>query len=425
MTRARKPRFARVLNLLVTGALALLALVLYWQRGSVTSGIDFYAFWVAGQAAPRYETLNLYDRADAEVILAEFEQRALSEGWKGGRDVADWRQTLAQLKSEWLFAMTATPFMYTCFGLLPDRYDLAFTLYRILSAIAAIAAIVLLCVRLRFSLPATLLLLAFFLAMYQPLASDARVMNVNQMQLVAIAGYIWLATSTRTWAIVAGGVVLGLSICFKPNIALIAPLVLWYRIAARDTQTLWPEAAGIGGGVFGAFAASSLSFGSPRCWLDWMEMARGLAKTILPQSFGNVALAVPLAGVLGPNVSVILVAIFTLVAAVAVNLDRGRRATLPVVAGLGPAIYLLSASLVWMHYLVLAIPLALALLAIAPNVWYRGLVLIGLTMLASDPWRILLRFQTTAAEARLFWTGLLILFAVAMWTLLRRNAVRA
>lgn len=153
-------------------------------------------------------------------------------------------------------------------------------------------------------------------------------------------------------------------------------------------------------------------------WLDWLGAARNLFEALLPRSQGNVAIALPIVQQFGVSASWII-AVLALAVVMYVLAGRriaGRNAA-GIVIGVGLMIYLLSATLVWPHYLILALPLVIALLSVEESIIRRALALFALTLLAVDPWRVMVGFQTTTGESTAVWLGLIVLFATAIWRL--------
>jgi hypothetical protein len=85
-------------------------------------------------------------------------------------------------------------------------------------------------------------------------------------------------------------------------------------------------------------------------------------------------------------------------------------------------IYLLSAPVVWLHYMVLVLPLAIALMR---RRWTAIVSLIALAMIAEVPFELLFRTSIYPRDAMLIAPALLALFATAVWTGSDRNEAAA
>jgi hypothetical protein len=100
----------------------------------------------------------------------------------------------------------------------------------------------------------------------------------------------------------------------------------------------------------------------------------------------------------------------------------------PFVAGLSLVLSLLTAPLVWMHYLVLALPLGFVLMhprygRTSPSMRFHQIAaVIALSLIGALPWEWLLRVKSVEGEALLLWTGLGGLFALAIAQLLNRSS---
>ena len=325
--------------LIVAGALLVVAgLRSAWNTASTSHGLDFYQFWIGGQEAPHVRGA-LWSPETAKSLGSTYYYRAVSGKSERMYVVAQGRRELE---------LFSTPFLYTCFGLLPADYDRAYLIWSILGLVSLVAAIAMIARALRWPLAAFLFFLAFVLLLFQPLTSELRVENVNEVQLLIIAAYFVTPPAVR-------GAILGIAIALKPNVAIALPLVAAFEIA-HDRRKLLPEMLGVAAGGAAAVAVSSAYFRSPTVWLDWLRAARTLSQTIYARETGNVAPALFLG-----RYAWVLAIVLTIAAAFVVV--RHREASAELAVSLGLVVYLLSAPLVWIHYLLLAIPLIMILLS--------------------------------------------------------------
>ena len=372
------------------------ALVYAWRQGRSAVGVDFYQFWAGSQIAREVD--NLY----AKETRASRYQPFTAEAWKRGE--SERMLVAARLRNE--FEFFSTPFLYTTFAPLPDSYEPAFLAYRIVSLAALVGGVLLFARAAGLGWGWAALILAFALTLFQPVKADIRVGNVNHLQLFVIALAVWIARGEERWRAIATGALLALVTAFKPNLAPVLPLLLAYRWIARERTKLVWEAVGAAGGGVVAVLVSSIYFRGFDAWLEWLAAARTLAATVLPLSQGNVSPALRL-GAGSYVVAIVLVAISCGAALWAVR--RGRRleaGAAPIVA-LALLIYLLSATLVWTHYLVLALPAAIVL--IAELNWRRALGILGLTLVGLDLWMVL-GIRHERSTALVLWIGLAVLF---------------
>lgn len=325
--------------LIVAGALLVAAgLRSAWQTASSSQGLDFYQFWIGGQEAP-HERGALWSPETSKRLGSSYYYRAASSKSERMYVVASGRRELE---------LFSTPFLYTCFGLLPTDYERAYLIWSVLGLVSLAVAIALMARALRWSIAAFLFFLGFVLLLFQPLTSELRVGNVNEVQLLIIALYFVTPPAVR-------GGILGVAIALKPNVALALPLVAAFELA-HDRRKLLPEMLGVAAGGAAAVAVSSAYFRAATVWIDWLRAARSLSQTIYARETGNVAPALFLG-----RYAWVLAVVLTIGAVFLIVRYRGASAELAV--SLGLLIYLLSAPLVWLHYLLLAIPLGMVLLS--------------------------------------------------------------
>jgi len=362
--------------LMTAGALLVVAgLRNSWNTASTSHGLDFYQFWIGGQEAP-HERGSLWSADAAKRLGTTYYYRAVSGKSQRMYVVAQGRRELE---------LFSTPFLYTCFGLLPADYDRAYLIWSILGLVSLVAAIAIMARALRWPVTALLFFLAFVLLLFQPLTSELRVENVNEVQLLLIAAYFVTPPAVR-------GAILGIAIALKPNIVIALPLVAAYEIA-HDRRKLMPEMLGVAAGGAVAVAVSSAYFRSVTVWIDWLRAARSLSQTIYARETGNVAPALALG-----RYAWVLAIVLTIAAAYTVV--RHREASAELAVSLGLVVYLLSAPLVWIHYLLLAIPLGMILLS-SPSMVVKAISGLGLTLITAMLTTLGLVSLTIAAAAGL------------------------
>lgn len=375
--------------LVVALILAAAAAIIPWRTGDAAAGIDFFQFWAGAELQPEVD--NLYAAETRQAKYNPFVEAAFA------RDPSHKLLTAARLRPE--FDFFSTPFLYATFRLLPDGYDRALLVYRVASLLSLIAGVLLLARSARLSWTASLLLLAFSLALFQAVKSEVRVVNVNFIQLFLIGLGAWLARSNEKWRAIAAGFGLAVATMWKPNIALVLPLLLFYR------RRVW-ELAGAAAGVVAALLLS-LPFDN---WLEWLAHVRGLAE-VRSLALGNVAPVLTLVDRFGASAAFVVMAVLLALAVAAVI--RGKRGddAVPLLIGVALLIYLLSSTLVWLHYLVLALPAGIALVREKP--WPAA---VALTFAGVDLW-----LWTGIGFHKLLWLGLAALYAMSLWRLAQRD----
>lgn len=330
---------AKRVILIVAGALLVLAgLRAAWNTASTSHGLDFYQFWIGAQEAP-HERNALWSAETSQRLGTKYYYRAVSGKSQRMYVVAQGRRELE---------IFSTPFLYTCFGALPADYDRAYLIWSILGLASLVAAIAIMARALGWGLAAFLFFLAFVLLLFQPLISELHVENVNELQLLIIAAYFVTPSAIR-------GAILGIAIALKPNVAIALPLVAAFDLA-HDHRKLLPEMLGVAAGGAAAVIVSAAYFRSATAWTAWLRAARTLSQNVYASEIGNVAPAL----FLGRYAWVLAI---VLTAAAVFLVIRHREASAPFAVSLGLLVYLLSAPLVWIHYLLLAIPLVMILLS--------------------------------------------------------------
>ncbi len=360
-----------------------------WDLGRRSPGLDFYQFWVVAQVAGRPDVPNVYDEEARARVGAEFVRRSLTDEDSERRRVAarPWR----------VLEPTATPFFYAAFRpLTGTSYERDHALYRLISLVAFGVGLLALARLLGHGAALGLVLLALAGYAFQPLKADIRVGNVNQLQLGAIALYLWLSSRPdRSLVQIAAGLLLGGLVLFKPNLLPLLPLLFVCWALRGRRPKLARQALGTAIGLLAGLTVSALIFGSLGVWSDWLAYLSSLPPAKIPLRYGNLGLARLLFETLGLGLSPALALVATAVTVGCCWLGRRREAssgsdraaTIEDAAAVaaGALIWLLSAPIVWLHYLVLALPAVLLLLRPELAGWRRGLAVLALVGIAVDP----------------------------------------
>jgi hypothetical protein len=334
-------------------AVAIVAVRQNWLAYRGSAALDYYQFWLVGQAAR--EVRDPYS-AEARRALGEAGYRAAQdEGSPGQRLVAEHRRVLDT---------TASPFLYAVFrALSTSDYEIDYALYRILSVACTAIAILLVSSLCGWPVPAAFLVLAVVLVVAPPFASDCAVGNVNQIQLAGLSVLLVLAGPPgRRWMAPASGVMAALLVLFKPNVALAEALLVCGMVMHRRFRFVALHFAGAATGAVAVFAASSALFGTPGIWKSWLAALADLDRgPPLPMSLGNLSFVSSLPGAVRAGLVLALVAA-TLAAMWVGRERRDDLRTVAAAAGAGLCITLLGAALCWEHYFVLLTPFVLVFL---------------------------------------------------------------
>ncbi|GMV23171.1 MAG: hypothetical protein AMXMBFR57_31200 [Acidimicrobiia bacterium] len=398
-----------------------------WQQARQSVCIDFFTLWAVARTAPDlpgpiYERPTQYRMAEASRNHAVragsiHEQRAMA--------LSD------QIYGDRLDA-TGSPLAYALVGWAStgnyDRDLLAFTVVSYLSFALAILAF---CRVLGYSLAGTALAFTAFGMCFTPLLSDVRVANLNQLQLLGLAGFVWtMHRGASFWA----GAILGASIVFKPLTILVLLILVAVRVMDGRGLTRDRLPHGVGAGAAVAIALGALYFGTP---FVWVEFAQSLARTLTagyPLAHGNFAPAAVLSALTGATIPMLAGGLALVGALVVLWRTRGRAVVASpdetfLIVGAGTCLILLSSGLVWVHYYVLLIPLCLYLLAHARDSQPSATVstTAGASALVLFSPALHNTMSTPLQSAALVNLGTVLLFVVCIvhWARLRRMPVAA
>lgn len=368
---------------------AIYAVVVTWRQNERAAGLDFYIYFVNAQIAGRADVDNIYDADVQARIGEEYFERAQRSGSELRKYDANRRRFVDSVSS---------PFLYTTLRWVSRDYDRALRQYHVLVLAAFIAGVLLIAraVRLRWS--AALFLLAALLLWYRGFEADLRVGNVNSLQLAAI-GAALLAPPF------AAGAITGMLVAFKPNLVLIPLLLIVSRIATRDWPRLRRELAGGVSGVVIAIVAAALNYGKMDVWMQWVARANEFYHRLPTRMERNVTPALSLFHEYGAWTSYALALVLT--ALVVAATVRGKRREDALVIGAAILIYLLSATVVWLHYMVLVIVPALALMRRRAT---AIVAVISLLLIAEEPYEMLTREAIYPNDAWLIAPAFVLLF---------------
>jgi hypothetical protein len=385
--------------LIAVAALAVLyALRVTWRKNERAAGLDFYIYFVAGQLAGRADVTDIYSPETQERVGDEYFERAQ-------RGTSELRKYDAQRRRR--LDNVSSPFLYTTLRWVSRDYERALTQDHVAVLIAFVAGVLLIARRVRLPWCLALLLVAGLLLYYRGFEADLRVGNVNSFQLFALALSFWVPP-------IFAGALMAMLLCFKPNLIFVALLLA----ISHDRGRLKRELLGGLAGAAIALVAGAVSYGSPRVWMQWVSAANQFWHRIPTRLERNVTPALALFQEHGAWPSYALAAVLFAIAACAVWRRKGSADDV-LVAGTGILIYLLSATVVWLHYMVLVVPVAIALMR------WRGtavVALLALAMIAEVPFEMLTGKPAAPIEVMLIAPALCALYASAVWKLAKGTA---
>jgi len=390
------PRVLRVVLLIASIAAAAYAVARMWRGLAQVSAVDFYLVWVNVHVAGREDIPNIY-AADAQgAIGEEFFARSLDSGSRVFHETATTRRRLDSRGS---------PFLYASFGWVSRDFETALLQFRVLILAALLAGLVLLGHSCRLPLWLSIAFFAAAVSFYLPFIADFVVANVNAIQLFLFA----LALVLGERRPMVAGAILAMMLAQKPNVVLVVALLMLSRVLTRDFHRLGREIlGGLIGGIF-AFAVGSWWFETPRIWLLWLDSAGNLYETLLGVEFNNVTPALSLFQQYGTWLSYVIAAVLLVVACI--PLLRGAKRDDLLLVSLGLLIYFLSATLVWLHYLVLCFIPAFALFRERRT---AVVAFIALLLMADGPYAMLVGPSTPELRAKLIFAALVMLYVACV-----------
>lgn len=381
----------------VAALAAIWAIVVTWRQNERAAGLDFYMYFVNAHLAARTDIDNIYSDETQERAGEEYYER----GQRSDFDI--WRYDSHRRRR---LDTVSSPFLYTSLSWVSRDYRVALHQYHALVIAAFVAGVLMIGRASRVSWASTLFLLTALLLWYRGFEGDLRVGNVNSLQLCAIGAML------VTPPLVAGAIA-GMLIAFKPNLILIPMLIAISRVATRDRKRLRLELLGGGAGVLIAIVAASVRYRSPGVWLQWLPRASEFYQRLPSRAIGNITPALPLYVHYGQWLSHLLFGVLIIIACVVIW--RWRAHHDPLIAGMAVLIYVMSALVVWPHYLVLLLVVAIPLLR-----WRATAVvsLLALLLVAQEP---LLHIAGIAPppDWRFITPALLMLFVAGLWALSR------
>jgi hypothetical protein len=384
----------RALLTAIAALAAVYAVLVVWRQNERAAGLDFYVYYVNAHIAGRADVDNIYDRDVQARIGEEYFERAQRSGSELRKYDAQRRRFVDSVSS---------PFLYTCLRWVSRDYDLALRQYHVVVMAAFLAGCLLIARSRRLTWATAFALIAGLLWYYRGFEADLRVGNVNSLQLLALGA----AFNVPSFA---AGAIIGALVSFKPNLLIVPLLLLVSRAATRDWRRMRLELLGGLSGIASAVVAASINYGTPYVWVQWVSRANEFYHRLPTRTERNVTPALALFHEHGAWPSYALALLLTIATCLAIW--RSKRADDVLIAGTAILIYLLSATVVWLHYMVLVIPVSFALLR-----WRATAVvaLLALAAIAEEPFETLTGIAVYPNDARLLTPAFIALFVCALW----------
>jgi hypothetical protein len=415
-------------------------------------GVDFYQFWVVGKALNQLDVDNVYSNENRKKIGSYYFQKSInaySEELNNSLKVSSKQVKAANYRKE--LETYSTPFLYTIFYFITSTsYDFDIQFFLVLSLVLYVYAIIALCRSMEYHVHTILVLIPVLTIFFRPFLSDIRVANVNQIQLAMLILFLCIQSRSSRLTNLAGGFVLGLSVMFKPNLVFVVLMLVIAWIINRRFEKLVLELMGVSIAIIVAVTTSSLFFGSSLCWVQWFEALRIIPNEIIKVSMGNFSLSRLIFDFTDINVSKCF--IFALLLLTSYFVYKGRRKVVNIdlmkennvyeqdlkagfledvaMVSAGALIFLLSSSLVWLHYFILVIPAIIYIFRpenyLSQNISIGKLIIIkrflpaiALLLVANEPLLMLSPViqVTPHFNAAAICSGTLILYFLMLWEL--------
>ncbi|MHB8094858.1 MAG: hypothetical protein ACYDH0_07940 [Candidatus Aminicenantales bacterium] len=329
---------------------------------------DYYQFWVVGQAVKSMELTNIYGDEDRHRIGEHFLNKAKSQKASlSHMSVATYRRVLTP---------AGTPFLYSVFSLFSTgRYDLDYEIFRIGSFGIYIASIAVLCTLFHIPLLLAVCLMLLLTQFFGPFRLDVMEGNINQLQVGIITFILWLSSRPeKKWANPLSGVVLGMLVMLKPNLAPLLAFWILGSIILRPAKSTLLLAASCSAGMAFGLVVPFFVLGRTCGWWKWISAVPRmvLIKDYFDRSFLGLFFGAKSTPLFLLWMGVLIVIPFFLFIANYRSFQKNpiqlynksnsevqRFKTDNIMIGLGVCVYLLSSTLVHFHYVMLVIPFLL------------------------------------------------------------------
>ena len=419
---------------LILATLVALSLLGAWSYAKEAPGLDYYVAWVAADAVKNDTPLNIYEPSSRYTLAVQYRNKA------DALDNAPRQKQLAAYRKS--LPMTATPLLYWVTGLLATgQYENDLTHWHLLSLVLLTTSMLVTCRLLGYSAASGLALLLPVIVWFAPFYSDLRVGNVNSFQLGLIGLILWLQSrQSHGRYLFTSGLVAGLLVMFKPNLAPVALLIGGGWAVRQQYSKLVISVGGMATGAVTAVLVSSFWLGSATAWIDWLKLIQRVVDGGPGEAGGNFSIITQFTSGVGPLGQ--LTAAVSLCLVCLVFLWWGRRGTSALEAdaaesqrefiensclvALGCIVTMLTSTLVWLQYYVLTIPMLMVALRpwqdpgpikILPLLMLRVLPVVALVLLMETALKAVI-----GSDGRDYWamatmTSTLVLFVAGLWQL--------
>lgn len=331
-----------------------------WLLARASAGIDFYQMW-AGPRIAR-EVQDFYAPAVRDRMGEEYLRRAVIEEPSSRRvAVARFRRRLETV---------STPSLYLLYVPFLGSYEHDLLLFQLLMFASFLLWLAFVARLSGHGRIASLALLAFLVLSFEPVRSDTRVVNMNHAILLMLAAAAYCVTRGRP---ASAGALLATATLIKPYVILTLPLLCLLWLVQRRQRESIRLAAGAAAATVIGIAASSLYFRSTTIWLEWLSAFRAMPSSMIAPATGNFALCELIRLTTGWHLTPLLLLLPIVIAAIAFRRAAASPAHDRLAIWLGCVVFQFGSPLVWVHHLLLSVPLAIHLLRPADEAEINGL----------------------------------------------------
>ena len=417
---------------LILAFLVSVSLLGAWLYTKEAPGLDYYVAWVAADAVKNDTPHNIYESSSRYTLAVLYRNKA------DGLENAPRQKQMAAHRR--VLPMTATPFLYWVTAVLATGdYEKDLSRWHLLSLILLTGAILVMCRLLGYSPATSFALLLPIVVWFTPFYSDLRVANVNSFQLGLIALILWLQSrQSNKRYLFTTGLITGLLVMFKPNLAPVALLLAGGWAVRRQYLKLGISLSGMATGAFTAVLVSSIWLGNAMAWLDWWSFIQQVVDGGPGEIGGNYAMITQFSRGISPLGQLTTAVILSLLCLAFFWWGR-RGAT---IAGSDTAdkereliedscliamaciVSMLASTLVWLHYYLLIIPMLIVAfrpwqepgrMKTVPFLMLRVLPVIALVILLETALRAIIGSYESTGWVIEPMTSTAILFVVGLW----------
>lgn len=417
---------------LILATLVLLSLLGAWLYTKEAPGLDYYVAWVAADAVKNDTPHNIYEPASRYTLAVLYRNKADAvQNAPRQKQMAAYRRDLP---------MTATPFLYWVTGLLATGdYEKDLARWHTLSLILLTASMLVMCRLLGYNPATSFAILLPVVVWFTPFYADLRVANVNSFQLGFIALIMWLQSRQSNHRYVfATGLITGLLVMFKPNLAPVALLLAGGWAVRGQFMKLGISLWGMVTGAFTAVLVSSLWMGKTMVWLDWWNFIRQVVDGGPGERGGNYALITQFSKGISPP-GQLTVAILLSLLCLAFFWWGRRSAVVPesgaakkqlellensCLIAMGCIVAMLASTLVWLHYYLLIIPMLIVVfrpwqepgrMKVLPFLMLRVLPVVALVVLLETALRSIVLSSDALGWVMKPMNSAVLLFVAGLW----------